>query len=180
MATTQVAQGVELTHPSTVRIEIISGTPSGPAGIRRMRAVPGETTALPGGLADSGLSVAADVIMTPPRGTLAPMRALEATTPSVLVDVAPGEGAVVLVQANGVYSWLQADEAPPGPMLRGALRQVRFTIAALPAQPPGTAPAPLRRGILTEWLTDVVVDQIRVTIFKFLGRWTAATLAART
>jgi hypothetical protein len=126
---------------------------------------------LSAGLADSGLSVAADVVLTPPRGATRPMRTLEDTTPSVVVDVGPGEGAVVLVQANGIYTWVQADEVPPA-QRRRARRQVRFAIAALPT-------GVRRRGILTEWLTDLVVDQIRVTIFKFVGRWTASTLAMR-
>jgi hypothetical protein len=102
------------------------------------------------------------------------MRALDDTAPLVLVDLGPGEGAVVLVQANGVYTWVQADEEPPAPALRRARRQVRFTIAAPPAaEAPGAGPAPARRNMFTDWLIDAVVDQIRVTIFKYVGRWTA-------
>lgn len=63
-------------------------------------------------------------------------------------------------------------------MLRRTRREVRFTIAAPPVLPAG-APARPRRGLVTDWLADVVVDQIRITVFKYLGRWTAATLAAR-
>jgi hypothetical protein len=179
MATIQVAPGVELTHPSSVRVDavITAARPTGSPGIRR-RASTDESPALPTGLAGAGLSVAADVMLTPPSGSMRPMRALEDTAPSVLVDVGLGEGAVVLVQANGVYTWIQADEAPPPPMLRQIHRRVRFTIAAPPVLPAG-APAPLRRGMVTDWLANAVVDQIRITVFKYLGRWTAATLAAR-
>jgi hypothetical protein len=76
MATTQVAPGVELTHPSSVRVDVISAGagPAGLGGMRRMRAAAGETTALPAGLADSGLSVAAEVVLTPPRRCRQPLR----------------------------------------------------------------------------------------------------------
>src|ERR1700730_4253193 len=169
MATTQVAPGVELTHPSSVRVDVLraAALPTGWPGMRRTRASPDETPALPTGLADSGLSVTADIALMPPRGSMRPMRALEDTAPSVLVDLSFGEGAVVLVQANGVYTWVQADEAPPVPLLRRSRRQVRFTIAAPPVLPTG-APAPPRRGIVADWLADAVVDQIRVTVFKYL------------
>ena len=54
MATTQVAPGVELTHPSSVRVDVLGAAtgPTGLAGMRRMRTAPGETSALSAGLAD--------------------------------------------------------------------------------------------------------------------------------
>src|ERR1700682_2064782 len=45
--------------------------------------------------------------------------------------------------------------------------------------PPGATAGPQRRGTFSDWLVDAVLDHVRVVVFKYVGRWTAATLAAR-
>ena len=174
MATSILAPDVAISYPDSVRVETVSPVVVG-GGSRRMRAAPSESSALPAGLADAGLIVAADAILVPPRGTQRSMRALPGEAPRVSVDVAPGEGAVVLVEANGVYSWVVPDETAGPPGVRRGPRQLQFTLMP----PPTAAAAPRRRGVFTDWLVDAVVDQVRVVVFKYVGRWTAATLATR-
>ncbi|MEK9285575.1 MULTISPECIES: CHAT domain-containing protein [unclassified Bradyrhizobium] len=177
MATTPMATGVTITHPESVRVEVLTPDVPGVA-VRRMRASPGVSPALPSGLADAGLTVAADGILVPPRGAQRSMRATPGDIPRVEVDIAPGEGAVVLVEANGVFTWVTPDEVPGPPGARRAQRQLSFTLVRPPAvAPPGAAPP--RRNVFTDWLVDAVLDQVRVVVFKYVGRWAAATLAAR-
>lgn len=174
MASQNLAPDVVITYPDSVRVHTLSPVTIG-RGSRRMRAGPSDSSALSAGLADSGLTVAADAVLVPPGGTQRSMRALPGDVPRVLVDVAPGEGAVVLVEANGVYTWIKPDNTAGPPGVRRGPRQLQFTLMS----PPVAGAAPQRRGLFTDWLVDAVLDQVRVVVFKYVGRWTAATLAAR-
>lgn len=174
MASQNLAPDVVITYPDSVRVHTLSPVTIG-RGSRRMRAGPSDSSALSAGLADAGLTVAADAVLVPPGGTQRSMRALPGDVPRVLVDVAPGEGAIVLLEANGVYTWIKPDETAGQPGVRRMQRQLHFTLMS----PPAVGVAAQRRGFFTDWLVDAVLDQVRVVVFKYVGRWTAATLAAR-
>lgn len=107
------------------------------------------------------------------------VRALDAlSVPTVSVDLAEDESAVLLVECDGVVGWQFPDsaEVTPAPgTTRGGMapsRRVRFSVKA-----PGAA-APVnsqQRNIFTDWM----IDRIKPVVLKFVAARAAGTIVRK-
>lgn len=178
------------TLPSGIRVTLPDGLGLAPRPTAsRQRRVPGRTPgviampiaatdeadAVAAALAAQDLELAASLPLepTPARGpgTRAGTAAGSAEV-SVEMDLAADEGAVVLLEQDGLYAWHFEATAAPAPngtregRRRGpgaGRRQVTFRLP-LGTTAPGTA---RRRG----WLSDLVVGRARAFVFKYAGRF---------
>jgi hypothetical protein len=160
MATTTSDRGTVVTHPDSVDVTIYPGR-TGP-GMRTVISLPtpeGNMIAAELGAADVGL-VDAVALKAPKVGGF---RAAPGAPLEIEVPIDPGQGAILLVESGGVYSWRRMDSAGQSP--RG-FRTARFTLA-------GSSTAPEARGtrnVVVDWLMDKVRDKITAYVFKFAVR----------
>lgn len=176
MAETRVSDRVRIQHADDVEV-IVAGTTAPPMRGRGTPAQgPGAPAELAGALADAGLTVETNFEIAP-KGPGAPaLRGLPGqSTSGIDVDLAPGEGALVLLESNGVYAWkLPSEPGRPGaaPRRSVAARTVRFDLSA-PPLPPGPMRGSLeaegqrRRSIIGDWIADAVFGPIRAYVLKF-------------
>jgi hypothetical protein len=87
------------------------------------------------------------------------------------LELEPDEGAVVLLEQDGLYSWhfpSQVEQAPP-PTSRGrrglmpAAKTARFTLEF--QREPASAPAPQQRGLIKDFL----IERARAVVLKFVA-----------
>jgi hypothetical protein len=183
MAETTISGHVRIQHADDVEVTVTGAA----AALMRGRGAPppGRPPQPPvefaGALADAGLTVDTQFEIRP-KGPARPgqrtLRGLpDQSTTGIDVDLAPGEGALVLLESNGVYAWkLPSEPGRPGsgPSVRGvAPRTVGFDLS-IPQPPPG-APArgvpgaerQPRRSIIGDWIADAVFEPIRGYVLKF-------------
>jgi len=104
-------------------------------------------------------------------------RALDAAvTPTVTVDLAAGESAVLLVECEGVVAWQLPEDDPAAPA-RGAARAVVPRKVRFSVQAPGaaTAATPQQRNVLSDWL----LDRVKSVVLKFAASHAAGAIVAR-
>jgi hypothetical protein len=171
MVRSEVAAGVVVETPDGVTARIEPARP--PAGRPTLGVAPNavpETVegALKAALVAARFEVVATVAFDhgPPAGL-----ALRAAKPSprVEVAVAPGQGAVVLVESEGgVFAWsLAAAGRSPAPALGLAPRVLSFDLGPAAAPPPGLGAAPRAPGL--SWLIGKVIAPIRAYVLRFVA-----------
>jgi len=108
-----------------------------------------------------------------------------AVAPATLtVPLAVDEGAVVLVERDGVYAWLWPEPEPEpvsdtGGVTRAAGAPVaRFTLTGLPPQAPAAA-GPVGPHGGTRALLGLVPEWIRAYVLKFIARGAVTSLSER-
>lgn len=159
MPTTVSDRGTVITHPDSVDVTIYPGR-TGP-GMRTAISLPtpeGNMIAAEMGAADVGLIDAIALKAPGPNG----FRAAPGAPLEIEVPVDPGEGAVLLVESGGVYSWRTMDSSNHS---RG-FRTARFTLAGSNAAPGARG----TRNVVVDWLMDKVRDKITAYVFKFAVR----------
>lgn len=160
MATTVSDRGTVITHPDSVDVTIYPGR-AGP-GARTVIALPtveGNTIATELEAADVGLIDAVELRAPGVKG----FRAAPGATLEIEVSIDPGQGAVLLVESGGVYSWRAMDSSGPSP--RG-FRTAKFTLGG-PNVPSGARGT---RNVVVDWLMDKVRDKITAYVFKYAVR----------
>ncbi len=181
MAETEISGQVRIQHPDDVEVVAIG---AGAAAPRRGRGspVPGQPPQAPpelaGALAGAGLVVDAHFEIRPRRPGTRMLRGLpDRSTTGIDVDLAPGQGALVLLESNGVYAWkLPSEPGRPDAArsVRSArTRTVRFDLSM--PEPPPRAPGrgipeaerQPRRSIIGDWIADAVFEPIRAYVLKF-------------
>jgi hypothetical protein len=156
--------------PDDVDVQVAAAGATRRRGSAEAGAPPAEDL-LSTALVDAGMTIAADARLAPPPTRT---RRAAAEPATVRVTVAPGEGAVLLVESDGLYSWVQSDAAPAGSRtVRGRQGDVlTFTLGA-------PAPGGRARRSLSGWLLDRLTKPIRTLVLKFVVRASLDALIKR-
>ena len=166
MPTQETESGTRITYPDSVDVTIYAGR--GRGGMRATVTLPtseGRSIAAELSAANANL-IDAVTVRSPGAGTRG-FRAVSGEPLLIEVPLAPNERAMLLVEADGVYSWRQPDPPEGSPGTRAVQRTARFTLAG-PGAASGTRAA--TRNIVIDWLMDKVRDRITAYVFKFIVR----------